>query len=206
MLIAQAADSRLKRFIEKNIENCQEFGHDYQAYDLGELGLGIRIEMAPDDLIWKPLAPCRFRFTMIRDALEKSSEVVCLDGDVIVNKPLDIDWDFDLAVTVRRKSEPNQELPYISKINAGVTMMKNTAQFRAFLDRWEEEAQELGDQHALNNLISPHIKDREGDIMVDGMKVRLLPCEKWNDYYMDGNDPYILHYKAGLKDRFNDTK
>lgn len=203
MIIAQASDKRLRRFIDRNIENCQKFGHTFQVYDLGELGLGIRLEVPEGDLEWSkgtPLAPCRYRFIMIRDALEKDSEVLALDGDAIVNKKIDLDFDFDLAVTVRRENEPNQELPYISKINAGVTAIKNTAAFRTFLTKWEELAQEKGDQHALNDLVKPDTRD--GTMYVDGMKVRCLPCEKWNDYYMDGTDPYILHYKAGLKDRF----
>lgn len=202
MIVITVGDSRFKEFTDFNKKQCEKFGVKYQPYALDDEADGIRVKVEDDDMVWKPLAPCLFRFHAINDALKKDDEVACMDGDAVVEKPIDIEFDFDIAVTVRKENETEKHKPYISEINAGVVLVKNTEAFQKFFKYWWALAEDIGDQHALNDIITPYITGRDELIDADGLKVRTLPCEKWNDYYMEGTDPYISHYKSDLKEKF----
>jgi len=197
MIASIGADHRLKHFITRNLELNNA---TFQVYDLGHLNLGTPLTLKKDDLVWQngKFAPCLYRFDMIRDTLKTHDFAVILDGDTIVRKPIPLTPDFDLAVTVRKKEEWRPKRPE-GKINLGVCFITKT--ILPFLDHWEELAQDLGDQHALNTLIEDKIDKREGIIKTQGITIRLLKTEEYNDYYLTGNS-YIEHYKAHLKKKF----
>lgn len=197
-MIITAGDIKFKRFVDKNKEQAERLGLDMKVYDLGGLGYGEKVDVREGDLDGKAFPPCIFKIEIIRRSFP--GNVMFLDGDAILQKPLDIQWDFDIGVTVRR----NWRDGAVGKINAGVMFFADNDRTREFLDLWEETAIELnGDQHAINELLKDHILNRDGLVEKDGLKVRSFPTDIYNNYYFaeDQSKARVIHYKGGYKGR-----
>ena len=142
-----------------------------------------------------------------------TSPVVFLDSDVIVNADLGplLAEEFDVALTYR--DHPN------TPVNGGVIIVKGGAHGSGlrFLERvrsiFDQEFSSArlwwGDQRALIAAVGhERFAHRQADtVEVDGTRVRLLPCDRYNFSPADDEqaiaaelgDKCILHFKGARK-------
>jgi hypothetical protein len=150
------------------------------------------------------------------DFLERCADgddVAFVDSDMIVNAPLAPIFaeDFDVAFTYRGDAQ----MP----INGGVILVRGSRQANAlrflhqvrdcYAAKYAEQARWWGDQQALIDVVGRERFDRRtSDLLdVDGIRVRLLPCERYN--FSPENefrairrplaDKVILHFKGERK-------
>lgn len=132
------------------------------------------------------------------------AELLLIDGDMIVMKPLDDIWriDFDVAYTLR---DGGSRLP----LNGGVVFVRVSDATRAFIDRWwEVNVKFLGNsqQHrhwrakyaGINQASFGYLLEHE----VGALKIHKLRCSEWNLCEWERHDPLaarIIHIKSGLR-------
>lgn len=156
--------------------------------------------------LWAQKAVC------CQDCLEKTDRnIVFLDADAFVWQPLEPVFlkDFDVALTLRRLPDINigidravkcsEPVPYHA-VNAGVIFLKNNDAARWFVTLWIEKMLSMKyfmvEQTALSQLVLDADKtaftEYEKDIRIerDGLsvKVKLLPCERYNNFYISDED------------------
>jgi len=150
-----------------------------------------------------------FKPQFILDNLD--DDVLYLDADAHVNGKLDIDWDFDIAVTMhppKKQDRGDGGYRYArGRLNAGVIFVKNTDKAREFLKKWKlyiENFTEFGsDQEALHRMLWLHTDwNKHNTIDFLGVKVKLLNSDDYNANPQDGRgdkDSKILHYPGAWK-------
>lgn len=131
------------------------------------------------------------------------AQVLLIDGDTVVLRPLDPVWDleFDVAYTVRERGR----LP----LNGGVVFLRVSDRTRAFMQSWwDANLRFLGDnvEHTpwrkryagINQAALGYVFEK-----VDhGCAIRQLLCSEWNCVEWDRYDPAvtrIVHVKSGLR-------
>ena len=156
----------------------------------------------------------------ILDCFDRTNNsLVFLDGDAILIDSIDeeLENEFDVGVTLR----PKIQIERMS--NDGVEMLLNAGviifnclpeKAKIFVESWLDQIDQmdvfgLREQTALSKLIR---RSNEGifdgyynvgnlDIQSRTVSIRVLPCEKYNYYWVEkGYDPNrskILHFKAG---------
>ncbi len=208
LAIVTASDAKYERTVKKNIENCEKFGHKLVVYDLGGLGFGIKRETNKDDFkIHKgcPIMRISFKPHIILDALKEYKYVMWVDGDAFINRKIDIPFDFDIGLTARKHYNKKTAMGFI---NAGVVMLKNSPKVYNFVQEWTKKCQ-LSDQGFLNQKVIPHIskdesfEDREKEslnLSIDGLRIKVFPAAKYNDYYAFDKDSYVHHLKGILSE------
>lgn len=210
--IVIASDKNLKQFTDYQVKRFEELGYDYKVYDLGGLGYGEPFKISKGDLNDKTqFIPCVFKPSIIKLQLEELKDKDCLiylDVDAILNRRLDLDWEFDIGITIRFGSEIRQfkDRPHVGAINSGVLFFRNSKRTRDFVDLWLDVAKEKnGDQIALNHLLMPVLNLGSSDCTVKSfnLSVRQLPCQRYNNYYTRDARPYITHFKGRNKESFN---
>lgn len=182
MQIVAAADKSLRPIVKKNLE------YDPKVYDLGGLGFGEEYNTRDGDLTPTEgdygFPPCIFKINIIQKELQDNDSVMWLDGDAIIQKPIDGIPENDIVLTERREDGNS-----FGRINAGVMFFNDTP--TEFFGVWRGKAlQANSDQRALND-------------MLDSWDIGFVPTEKYNNYYFDEtqDDAYVVHYKGQKKER-----
>jgi len=199
--IILAADEKLKFFFEKNYESVSKFYSNILVYDLGNLGIGKKLELstsytANQKFPKKPL--------VLLDALENVKEgdnLIWLDCDTLIVDRIDevFNTEFNIGVTIRkRKSKKIQE----SWINSGVIFLKNNYETTQFVKDWLTASEQMnGDQFSINSLIKLKTPNPNDKIKVKNVNVQLFPCWIYNNFYFndDQSEAKILHYKTDVR-------
>lgn len=195
--IITAADEKFKKMVEVTEMSSKMLRYNTVVYDLGGLGYGkpfeARISIQPGAKI--PSKPM-----IINDALNNVKEndvVLWLDADAVIWNRVDeiIDYDFDIAVTVRKKKELENDLP----INAGVVFVRKTKNIQKFMDKWMDLCiTGKSDQVELNKLCQVTTKDFDKTVKREGIKVKVLHCDIYNNFYFKKPQLHakITHYKS----------
>jgi hypothetical protein len=158
------------------------------------------------------------------DYVEKfGGNFVFLDGDAfLINRFDEIEeQEFDIGVTLRRKSEIKLDFGDCGVLNSGVIFfLGETNKNKMFLELWIKEVwrtnEPLIEQTSLSRMllsINPQVSSGHFEeklfLESDGGKivVKILPCEIYNYNWIEEFDPVsdarkvkILHFKSG---RFN---
>jgi hypothetical protein len=194
-----AGDKKFKKFVDKSVKYSKNVGYETLVYDLGELGYGTKFNTTLEVSSRIPLKP-----HIIREALNQVADgnfLVWIDADALIEERIDeIVGDYDIGVTVRLPKLKENSTP----INAGVIFVKKTHNSIAFLEQWMKESEVIGDdQIALCNLCQVTTQDRENTVYRNNIKVRVFPCEIYNNFYF-GKKPNkhpakIKHYKSKLR-------
>ena len=192
--IVLACDKNLKGFADHQISKLTEFGYSYSFYDLGGVGYGEEFKIDSNDI--KKIdgfVRCHFKPKVIKKTLEEHDKVIYLDVDAVMNRPLEIEWDFDIGVTIRTAEEviKYSNNDNVGAINTGVIFFKKSDGVMHFLDQWIEMLDSKTiEQNAFNRLIRG-----------TPLKVKKFPTLLYNNYYTTSNIAYITHYKGLGKQR-----
>lgn len=195
MKIVTGADISMREDLESCINSIEQFGYKYIAYDLGDLGFGE--PFAHSGMcesvggLWNSRG--LHKPSMIARTMETNDGLLLyLDADTRIEKQLDIDTDFDIAVAVRRPKEMtgnDTQKTMRGKYNAGVVFINNNARTKAFVQEWCRITDAIGnDQLALNMLLLNAF---------GGVKIKELPAE-FNDSTIS-EDTIIYHRKGGKR-------
>lgn len=168
--------------------------------------------------IWAQKAACA------KDLLDGNpGDWIFLDADAVPWRPLGpvFDEDFDVALTLRRLADVKvgidpgvrmeRPLPYHA-VNAGVMFLRGNQASRRFLDLWcgamERIPYHMIEQTALSVLCleaDPRAFDgyRRPLLLGGGIRLRLLPCEEFNNTYIDEELRFdersaVVHFKGYL--------
>jgi hypothetical protein len=206
VLVITAGTAEYGRMIFAQGNKCMQFGYQHAAYDLGDLGFGIRADVPASDLrptYKESLPPSTFKPGLLIENSFYKGTLCWLDGDCIPIQPFEPGGDWDIAVTLRPKSEIGRSgNPHTSYLNSGVVWIRNAA--IGFAVQWELEAKRINtDQGALNNLVGPNFsstdwKNAMGKTITtpNGFKVRVLDAAEWNCWNIPpGDNARILHFK-----------
>lgn len=159
----------------------------------------------------------------LKETNEESS-IVMLDSDILLNGNLDflLEQDFDIGLTVRNPAPIHEGISM--PINGGIFFIpayRKTAAtqflekvYAVYQEHYSHTAQWWGDQFALAQVVeqSSVSSFEPGIIDVNGVKVCLLDCDKFNfspDFETDLDltifeNSLILHFK-GLRKQFMQT-
>lgn len=214
MIVLTAGDSNFREMISISWEQAEKFGYDFLAYDLNDLGFGELFLVKPESFARNPIPPCYHKPMIVADCLrniEDGVQVIYLDGDAILNAPVDEVFrdEFDVGVTLRKKDEQGTACPKITGyIQAGVMFFVNSQKVRGFVSNWEEATKEFGsDQWALNELLDAFSwEERNVTVDVGDLRVKVLATEEYNCYYLDkgfSEENKIVHFKGKYRRYFD---
>lgn len=216
MIVVTGANHLFKKTIKYCIRSVEKLGYEILVYDLGNLNYGKNFFI--DDYFFQNygyyskiatsyFSTCLHKPKIILDALESTQKnILYIDSDAFIISKLDyvFDFEFDIAVTLRRTSEIDKE-PFedhkkiMGKINAGIIFLKNNMNTTKFVHKWISLTEKLkNDQLALNILLTGI---QINEVMnINEIKVLGLKTDEYNFYYF--NEPInpsvkILHYKNG---------
>lgn len=176
MIFVTGADRRFEAIVREWMRCLDMQGYQHRVYDLGNLGFGIKGFEEHDPTfvangfyntiggkwcstgLWKP--------RVVDDALAKcSDDLVYLDADAHVRKPVVVNWDeFTIGVAEREwinsNKNPNNCKCAIKTMlrgdyNAGVIFFRNEGVTKNFVQDWSAESNKLGnDQLALSHCLN----------------------------------------------------
>lgn len=176
-------------------------------------GWDVRIERISPDLP----APCTGNpshawntskldwWNAVVQSCEDGDRVVLMDADMVIVRPLDPVWDrpFDLAYTVRRKSESS--LPF----NGGFVALRVSERTKAVMQRWQMVndlmCREGTDHAAYHRKYAGMNQSSFGCLLetgaFDGIQVAELSCQEWNCCEWGGfkDNTRVLHIKSRLR-------
>lgn len=195
-----AGDKNFKNFVDTAVEHIKSVNYPVLIYDLGNLGYGKSFVGRYGSKEGAKI-PCKPH--IIRDALNdiKDNEyLVWFDADALIFDRIDeIQLDYDIGVTVRLPKQVENTNP----INAGIVFIKKTPKAIDFVENWIRLSdQDISDQPPLNKLAKVVCADRGNTVIRDGVKIRVFPCEVYNNFYFaKKNKPgvKIKHYKSKLR-------
>lgn len=211
-MIITASDKEFERFVRGLCDSALKHGHEIKVFDLGDLGFGkkfafdssgLKDGLTIDGLTYLP--KCQFKPSLIKHAL--TEDIIWLDSDTWIQKPIKVEGDYDVAVTLRRPEERNiDQFSHVSGyLNAGVIFFKNTPQAHKFVDMWIDELSQTttgSDQEALNRVVMKATDlTQYGDFNLDDIKIKVLPTDIYNNHYFKENqsEAQILHFKGNNK-------
>lgn len=196
-----AGDINYKQYVETGVKYIKKIGYPVLIYDLGGLGYGIPFSGRFSD-VENSKIPCKPH--IIKDALSKipdGNHLVWLDADAVIFERIDeIIQDYDIGVTVRLPKAIENSMP----INAGIIFFKKTNSAQTFVENWIRLSdQDISDQPPLNKLASVVCADRGTTVIRDGVKIKVFPCEIYNNFYKKGNHKFkIKHYKSKIRNLY----
>jgi hypothetical protein len=212
-----------KSVIRETVRRAEQFGYRTAVYDLGSLGMGEPFFVASPSFqehgyfeeiqkgyrsrsLFKP-------DLLIHSLRQHGDNTVYLDADALLFNRIDevFGGDFDVGVTLRRKSEMKGDwyeshYEIVKFINAGVIFLSPTDATSAFLERWKTETERVGnDQRALNAVTCLDDPPAPYSIVtIDGVRIKYFPTMRYNYYYFDQGFPLIrkvkiLHFKGEVR-------
>lgn len=200
IIILTAGDAKFKDFISVSRKRAEKFNYKFLVYDLGGLGWGEKFgaNFEKEDGVLKNL----WKFPLILDAFRKNDyKIVWLDADAILWNKLDIDWDFDIGVTIRRQ----KEMTDYDEINSGVIFVNNTKEAGEFLKEMCEREGKT-DQSILTNAVSEvtGFTRYYETFNRTNVRIKTFPTDKYNCYYfnedLNNKDNRILHFKGNMRE------
>ena len=227
MNIVTASDSTFIEILNSTVPANERMGHKPVIYDVGGLGYGKPFQVQDEYMGWgrnrDPETPERLRFVgicpwkpaVILQALEDTNDdVLWLDADAWVIRPLELGDDFDVAVTMRRPHEWGRtEWPELyGFLNSGFVFIRNTILGRLFCKMWIEEiplTKSKSDQNALNNIVRHSTDLREYNrvfLSREGIRIKVLKTDEYNWIYAP-EEPLpttkVLHFKKDIRDKLD---
>jgi len=208
MTIITAGDKKFKKFIGAAQKQCEKFGYPMLIYDLGGLGFGIPFDATFENVTGTNVIKNKWKPSLILDAFYRASgEMVWMDADAILWNTIDIDWDFDIGVTLRRQGEiDNTPTPELTGgLNSGVVFINKTSEALDFLQEWEQRNGKT-DQQALNSMVEEVTGFTKYNTIFKrkGVKIKIFTTDRYNCYYFDqslnSTDNRILHFKKDVRD------
>lgn len=196
-----AGDLNYKKYVETGLKYIKNLNYPVLCYDLGGLGYGIPFSGRFSD-VENSKIPCKPH--IIKDALTRIIDedyLVWLDADAIIFDSIDeIKEDYDIGVTVRLPKAIENSMP----VNAGIVFLKKTQGAITFVDKWISLSdKDISDQPPLNKLASVVCADRGTTVIRDGVKIKVFPCEIYNNFYKKGNHKFkIKHYKSKIRNLY----
>jgi len=193
--IVIAGDENFKQYVSQGVRWNTKLGYDSFVYDLGNLGFGTPFEGRVRD---KTKAKIPSKPSIILDALHRINDndfLVWQDADALIFDRIDeIQGNYDIGVTVRAPKHKENDLP----INAGIIFFRKSYPVLEFVNKWKNLSdQGTSDQPPLNQLCQVTTKDRGLTVIRHNLKVRVYPCEVYNNFYKKGNETAkIKHYKS----------
>jgi len=186
-----AGDKNFKYFVDTAIEHIKGVGYQVLVYDLGNLGYGKSFIGRYGSKEGAKI-PCKPH--IIRDALNDIDDdqyLVWFDADALIFDRIDeIQTEYDIGVTVRQPKQVENTNP----INAGIVFIKKNKRSIKFIDQWIELSdKDISDQPPLNQLAKVVCADRGNTVSRDGVKIKVFPCEIYNNFYFAKKD------KPGIK-------
>jgi len=208
--------------IKRTEKKAKELGYITDVYDLGDLGFGKPFSVNDEsfeklgyyekEVIKGYKSKSLFKPKLVKACLaEHNDTTVYLDGDALLCGDIsDADTDdYDIGVTLRHPCELggdwHQDHFEIAKyVNAGVIFFRATEGTKKFLDRWDIETDELGnDQMALNKLACPNHYPEVGSVLeINGVRIKYFPGEVYNFYYFNdlkSSTAKIMHFKGDVR-------
>jgi hypothetical protein len=214
MVVVTGSNHIYKKILNLCIRSIKKLEYRYVVYDLGNLKYGKNFFVDNESFqkygfYCKPFdfyhSTCLHKPKLILDALNSKQEnLIYIDSDVMLQKKIDDVFyeDFDIAVTVRRSCE-NENEPVVENkkimgsINAGVIFIKPTKASFDFILKWIVLTESLqNDQWALNEMIS-NVK-RNCVVVINGVRILCLETDCYNFYYFNeaiSKNTKIIHYK-----------
>lgn len=200
IIVITAADLNFKEMVDMASRSAKDVGYETIVYDLGGLGYGIPFDGRVSDSIGAKIPS---KPSMILDALHKVEPddiVVWIDADAImwdrIDEIQDEIWDF--GVTMRKPKTSERD----DIINAGVVFVRKTTESLRFVEHWIEKCSKgVSDQKELNALFQFQNSDYLRKRKVQGMTVKIFPCDLYNNFYFKRpqKDAKIIHYKSKLR-------
>ena len=192
MKIITAYDKNLEWMANNLIKSAK--GHKVKAYELGK-----DFEVAENDFV-DFIKKCTFKPLLIKKVLGNTREPFAwIDVDCLIVGKLDIKFNFDLGVTMRRKSERDQDeySDYSGWINAGVIFINNTLRAKRLVEEWIEEIPNTKtgtDQEALSNLVRRR------------PEIKAFTTDEYNFFYFpeEPGNAKILHFKGDTRPYYNE--
>jgi len=193
MLILTAADKKFQKYVDASKKQAEKFGYKFLAYDLNGT------EFPREDGVLKNL----WKFPVIYDAFKNTTDkIVWMDADALLWNTIDLEWDFDVGVTVRRQKEMvNGEDP----LNSGVMFFNRTEDAGDFLLELSFKDGKT-DQTVVSDAVREVTEFTEYNKIVErkGAKIKLLKTDRYNCYYfnekLNREDNRILHFKGNMRD------
>lgn len=147
---------------------------------------------------------------------------IFLDGDAFIINSFDelLKQDFDICVTLRRKSEINLGIGGCSALNAGVIFfLGGTEKNKEFINLWIKKINKTEERWIEQTALSRMLLDANPTIFDDfyketilnadngNVKIKILPCEiynyNWIEEGLDRNKVKIVHLKSGRHKKEN---
>lgn len=208
--IISAGTPDYRDMMAENRRRCEAFGYRYVAHDL---------ELSSD--LQGALPPCTFKPELMLRSLRSdeggrgnsapANIIAWLDADAIIVRPLDalVDFEFDVAVTLRPAEEIGATQPTSNYLNAGVIFFRPGGAACQFVADWcVLAAKTKNDQAALNQIVGLGWTDSKWrssydcTIARDGCLIYVLRASEWNHSSWDRPRPpeaRILHFKHGWR-------
>lgn len=201
-----AGDKNFSTFVQTGIRHIEKLNYHVIVYDLGGLGFGTPFAGRYGTKEGAKI-PCKPH--IVKDALGKIQDneyLVWFDADALIFERIDeIEQDYDVGVTVRLPKAIENSNP----INAGIVFFKKNSNSQKFIDKWISLSDnDISDQPPLNTLSNVVCADRGKTVIRDGVKIKVFPCEIYNNFYFaKKNKPgiKIKHYKSKLRHLYPTT-
>ena len=207
MIIITACNKNYWEYAKRLQKRAKDLGYQCLIYDLDKIhypdnlpkGLRIGKRTYEPKSQWKPY--------LIRKSLKTyKDDIVWLDADTQIIKPLDIDWNFKVAVTLRRdKARFSSDVGPFAHIsgylNAGVIFFRKDS--IEFADEWIKEMSNTtsgSDQEGLNRMVFNYNDTMEIGKEYHGIKI--LSNEEYNFNYLNEPIPEttkIVHCIGGFR-------
>lgn len=169
--VAVGGDYPYRKYVEYARDKALSFGYKVVVYDLGGLGFGKSL-VIPGDLERKKGWPSAlFKMQMVEEVLREHENVVCLDADAWIDRPIDsvFDDEYNIGVTIRgtdnRGVLNNLDPDFIhyyraGYFNTGAMFFKQSPETFRCIQEWSKRAYEEGtDQAGMNKMIMPYMQD-----------------------------------------------
>lgn len=203
MIIATAANYRMRGFALSCVKSAEKLGYQVIVYNLGGLGFGkpfaVDNEIFQKDGFYDRINPSRYnrgshKTEIVKACLRSNREfIVLLDANIVVMDKIDeMVGSYDIGLTIRPEWEVEKVIkkhshPFIygGYVNAGVMCFNATEAALRFVDEWEEKTRELhDDQGAINAMLQEFFPLKSGQtIERKGVKIRTFDTPHYNYYY-----------------------
>lgn len=182
MRVVTAADHKMKDWCERCVEAASKW-YPVDVYDLGGLGFGIDAPTDAENLTWdNGYLPCLFKIPIVAHGLTADDAVLWLDSDCILQRNVDelLDHNTIAVAALRKEGDVGA-----GRINTGVMLWRKHKFSVPALATWSNLATLSRSEQKAFNAIVEH--DRNNYTLVG---------PEYNNYYFDGSDAAIIHYKT----------
>lgn len=207
MTILTYYDKDYKKYGDALIQSAERFEYPFIVLQNQEVPEEIPHGFTIGHITYMPKS--QWKPYILQKAIKNvKDKCVWVDADAIIQERLDLDWDFDIAICLRRHTDrvENRDIAAFAHIsgflNAGVIFFNNTEGAKKFTELWVNEMPYTtsgSDQEALTRALFQftHYPDIGKLYEYDGMKLRTLDADIWNFMKLPQQpleSPKIIHY------------